>query len=151
MNKIQKLLKHERGFTAVEVLVACVIFPILVIAISNAYDSVRRSYTLGKQYNEIYGVLSACPELDRALEFSSLSSTTNCYPNNTAQGENGSSRIITYSPSLTVTDTTDLAASDPLKSIPDSKVIKIQVAYPGTNNPPLQLRMLITRNGIGQL
>ncbi len=149
--KIKKLIKDIQGFTAVEVLVACVIFPIIVVGLSNAYDAVRRSYTLAKQYNEMYAVLSACPELDRALEFTSLSSTTNCYPNNTVDVEGGSGRTITYSPSMTVTDTSSLPASDPLQPIPDSKIVNIQVGYPGSSAQPLQLRMLITRNGIGQL
>jgi hypothetical protein len=151
MNKIQKLRKESEGYTAVEVLVACVIFPIIVVGLSNAYDAVRRSYTLAKQYNEMYAVLSACPELDRALEFTSLSNTTNCYPNNTVDAEGGRGNIISYSPTLTVTDTSALANTDPLRVVPDSKVINIQVAYPGSSAQPLQLRMLITRNGIGQL
>lgn len=142
----------SRGFTAVEVVIACLIFPIVVIGISNSYDAVRRNYTVSKQLNEMYAVLSACPELDRALEFTSLSSTSNCYPNNVVLAEGGSGNRITYTPTLTVTDTGGLPAADPLSTIPDSKVVDIQVGYPdGSTAKPLQLRMLITRNGIGQL
>ena len=149
--KILRNLQGEQGFTLVELVLACVIFPIIVIGVSNAYDTVRKAYTISKQLNEAYAVLSACPEVDRALEFTSLSSTTNCYPNNTFLAEGGSGNVITYSPNLTVVDTSTLASSDPLRTVPDSKVINISVGYPNSNAPPLQLRLLITRNGIGQL
>ncbi len=141
-----------RGFSIVELLVALALLPLMVVGISEAYNSIRHTYSLSRQLNEMYSVLSACPELDRALEFSSLSSSNNCYPNNSFATENGNSGTITYAPVLTVTDTASLAAADPLKSIPDSKVVSISVAYPAPNSgrPPLQLRMLITRNGIGQ-
>jgi hypothetical protein len=100
----------------------------------------------------MYTVLSACPELDRALEFNSLTSTNNCYPNNSFAKENGQTGTISYSPSLSVTDTSSLTSTDPLKTFPDSKVVNISVAFPAPNSsrPALQLRMLITRNGIGQ-
>ncbi len=147
----KKISNNQHGFTIVELVLACAIFPILVIGLSNAYDSVRKSYTTAKQLNEAYAVLSACPEVDRALEYNSLSSTTNCYPNNTFQAEGGSGNIITYTPTLTVTNTSALPVADPLKTIPDSKIVNISVGYPRNNAPPLQMRMLITRNGIGQL
>lgn len=148
---LKKLKLRQEGFTIVELILACVIFPILVIGISNAYDAVRKAYTTAKQLNEAYAVLSACPEVDRALEYNSLSSTTNCYPNNAFRAEGGSGNIITYTPTLTITDTSALGSTDPLKSVPDSKVVNISVGYPKNTAPPLQLRMLITRNGIGQL
>ncbi|HSX30099.1 MAG TPA: hypothetical protein VLE73_06080 [Candidatus Saccharimonadales bacterium] len=144
----------SKGFTIVELVLACVIFPIVVIGIATAYNSVRRSYSTARQLNEMYAVLSACPEVDRAVEFSSLSSTTNCYPNNTFLVEDSSSgRTISYAPSLTVTDTSALSGSDPLATIPDSKVVQIQVNFlkPNYSATPLKMRMLITRNGIGQL
>jgi type II secretory pathway pseudopilin PulG len=58
-----------------------------------------------------------------------------------------------YTPTLTVTNTSSLAPTDPLYSIPDSKVVSIDVGFPKPNqaSPHLQLRMLITRNGVGQL
>ena len=99
----------------------------------------------------MYAVLSACPEIDRALEYSTLSGSTNCFPNNTFQAEGGSGITITYSPTVTVTDTPSLASGDPLRTVPDSKVIQITVPFLNSSDPPLQLRMLITRNGIGQL
>lgn len=144
---------NESGFSIVELVVACIVLPLVVIGVADSYNSIRQSYSLSRQLNEIYSVLSACPELDRALEFNSLSNSTNCYPNNSFAAENGGPGTITYLPNLQVTSTADLSASDPLKSVPDSKVVSISVDYSSSQNnrPPLQLRMLITRNGIGQL
>jgi Tfp pilus assembly protein PilW len=152
--KLNRKRVGEYGFTIVELILACVIFPIIVLGIATSFVSLRRSYMTARQLNEVYTVLSACPELDRALEFSSLSGSTNCYPNNSFQVEDSNQvGINTYSPSLTVTDTSSLASSDPLKAIPDSKVVNVQVKLPKTTaaEKPYQLRILITRNGIGQL
>ncbi len=148
-----KILKDpEAGFTIVELALACLIFPIIVIGISNAYDGVRRSYTISKQLNEMYSILSSCPEFDRALDYASLSSATNCFPTNTVSAEGGSSTTITYNPTLTVVDTSTLGAGDPLRPIPDSKVLKVSLPFlKNTNTPPLEVRMVITRNGVGQL
>ena len=142
----------DSGFSIVEIVIACIVLPLVVAGVVNSFNAVRHSYSVSKQLNEMYTVLSACPELDRALEFNSLSNTNNCYPNNTFLAENGGTATITYAPSLTVTNTSDLSSSDPLKSIPDSKVVSISVGFPAPNSsrPPVQLRMLITRNGIGQ-
>lgn len=149
--KIVRKHKNKTGFTLVEVVLACVIFPIIVVGISNGYDSIRHTYTISKQLNEIYAVLSACPEIDRALEYDSVSGASNCFPNNSFKAEGGSGNIITYTPSLSVTNTSALPAGDPLQSIPDSKVIDISTGYQQNTGQPLELRMLITRNGIGQL
>lgn len=149
MKFFQKLNK-QAGFTTVELLIASVIFPILVVGISNSFDAVRKSYTQAKELNEMYAVLSACPEIDRALEYNSLSSGTNCYPNNSFKVEGAGTGTITYSPTLTVTDTSALANTDALYNIPDSKVVDISVGYLHTSAPQLELRMLITRNGVGQ-
>jgi hypothetical protein len=142
----------DGGFSIVEIVIACIVLPLVVAGVANSFNAVRHSYSVSKQLNEMYTVLSACPELDRALEFNSLSNTNNCYPNNSFPAENGGTATITYAPSLTVTNTSDLSSSDPLKSIPDSKVVSISVGFPAPNSsrPPVQLRMLITRNGIGQ-
>jgi Tfp pilus assembly protein PilV len=112
--------QKQNGFSLVEVVLACVIFPLIVAGFSYGYDAIRRSYTVSKQLNEMYAVLSACPEIDRALEYDSISSSNNCYPNNSFYAEGGSGNIITYNPTLTVTPTTSLASSDPLKVVPDS-------------------------------
>ena len=142
----------KAGFTAVEFLVAAVIMGIVVSSLAESYNSLRLAYATARQLNEVYTVLSACPEVDRALEFDSLSSTSNCYPNNSFAAENGGPGTITYSPTLTVTPTSSLASTDPLQTVPDSKVLSISVGLPAPNQnaPALQLRMLITRNGIGQ-
>ncbi len=146
-----KLLStSQSGFTLVEIVLACVIFPIIVVGISNSFDAVRKSYTTAKQLNEIYAVLSACPELDRGIQFISLTSTSNCYPNNTFNAEGNSGIQYTYSPTMTVTNTTDLPATDALRTFPDSKVIDVSVGYLHSSAPPLGLRVLITRNGIAQ-
>lgn len=158
MNTRQYLLYHigqtrrQQGLTVVELLVAAVVFGIVVIGLTNAYIAMRQTYTLARQLDEMYIVLSACPEVDRALEFSSLSNSSNCYPNNSFPTEDGTGATVSYSPTITVTDTTALPNTDPLYNIPDSKVVSISVGYqrPYTNVPPLQLRMLITRNGIAQ-
>lgn len=144
-------LSSQSGFTIVELVLASIIFPLVVVGLTNAYGGVRDSYKIAKQYNEMYAVLSACPEIDRALEYTSLSSSTNCFPNNTFKAEGGSGLTITYSPTVTVTDTSSLTTGDPLKTVPDSKVINITVPFLHSSAPSLQLRMLITRNGIGQL
>lgn len=152
--KLRRLAGDDGGgFTIVEAILACAVFGILVGTMFNAFVSLQSSYTTARQLNEIYTVLSACPEVDRALEFSSLSSTTNCYPNNVFPAEDGSSATVTYTPALTVTNTAALMNTDPLYNIPDSKVVQIDVGFPRPNtaSPHLQLRMLITRNGVGQL
>ncbi len=141
----------QSGFTVVEVLLASAIFGILVVGIVSAYASVRSSYSVSRQLNEIYTVLSACPEIDRALEFTSLTSGTNCYPNNQFQAEGGGTNAVTYTPTLTVTDSTSLPMSDPLRTVPDSKVIDVNTGYAlNSNGSILKLRLLITRNGVAQ-
>ena len=144
--------KNDQGFSIVELLVATIIFPLLVIGITTGYNSARHVYQITRQLNEMYIVLSSCPELDRGLEFNSLSSSTNCYPNNTFPAENGGPGTISYSPVLTVTNTSALPGSDPLQAIPDSKIVEENVQWPAPNTglPSLRVRMLITRNGIGQ-
>jgi prepilin-type N-terminal cleavage/methylation domain-containing protein len=148
----QRLHVDSQGFSIVELLIAIIILPIVIGGATTAYNAVRQAYAISRQYNEIYAVLSACPELDRALEFNTLTSTNNCYPNNSFASENGSAATVTYVPSLAVTDTSNLPSTDPLQAIPDSKVVSISVGLhaPYASRPPLQLRMLITRNGLGQ-
>lgn len=148
-NRVNSQL-NSSGFTIVELLLACIIFPLIVIGFTNAMDGIQHAYNTAKQYNEMYAVLSACPEIDRALEYSSLSGTTNCFPNNTFEAEGGSGLITTYTPTVTVTDTNALDVADPLKTVPDSKIISISVPFIKSTVPSLTLRMLITRNGIGQ-
>lgn len=143
--------KRSAGFTAVEVLLAIVVFAFIVAGLTDAATSVRKSYTTAKQLNEMYAVLSSCPELDRALDYANLTGSTNCFPNNTFNAEGGSGLNYTYTPTLSITDTSTLDAADPLKAVPDSKVVHISVGYlKNPAAPPLELKMLVSRNGIAQ-
>ena len=149
--KLTKKLRDERGFTMVEIVTACIVFPLIVIATYSAFRAINLEYTRARQFNDMYAVLSACPEIDRALDYDIVTGSNNCYPNNTFYGENGGSAVFTYTPTLTVTQTSSLANTDPLQAVPDSKVIDITVSRVNSSAPPMELRMLITRNGIGQL
>lgn len=140
----------QRGFTLVEILIAIVVFPIIVAGLTGVFEAVKKSYTMSRQLNEIYAVLSACPEIDRALDYDSLTSSSNCYPNNTFAAENGGANTLTYTPTLTVSDTSSLASSDPLYAIPSSKVVDVKVNFLKNTTAQLEVRMLVTRNGIGQ-
>jgi hypothetical protein len=142
--------KNQNGFTIIEIVTACVVFPMIVVSLYTAFRAVSSVYTQAKQFNEMYAVLSACPEIDRALDYDIVSGTNNCYPNNTFYGENSGSAVYTYTPTLNVTPTSSLPGTDPLQTVPDSKVVDINVQNLNTSAPALELRMLITRNGIGQ-
>lgn len=147
----RKYQKKESGFTIVEILVGTVVLPMMLISVVAIFNLIRTQYGYARQYNEVYAVLSACPELDRALQYEILSGSTNCFPNNIFAAEGGGSGTISYTPTLTVTDTSALAVSDPLKTIPDSKVVDLSLNISQNNNSiPLKLRLLITRSGIGQ-
>lgn len=145
---------NTKGFTVVEIIAGIIIFGIIVSGLLSAYKSIRYSYATARQLNEMYTVLSACPEVDRALEYTSLTGATNCYPNNSFRVENTTNAaFIDYAPTIDVVTTSSLPSGDPLKTIPDSKVVEIELPFlaPNENVTPLQLRLLITRNGIGQL
>lgn len=145
-------VESDGGFTIIEVLIATIILPLLIVAVSQIFNLIRIQYGYARQYNEVYAVLSACPELDRALQYDILSGATNCFPNNEFLAEGSSGNTITYVPTLSVSNTSDLGASDPLSTIPDSKVVDLSVDITQNNtNLPLKMRLLITRNGIGQL
>lgn len=141
---------NESGFTIVEIVLVCVILPLLVVSMAIGYNSIKKSYSLSRQLTEVYSVLSACPEIDRALEYDSVTQSTNCYPNNSFLSEGSSGVTLTYNPTLTITQTSALANTDPLYSVPDSKVVDVKVGYYKGATQPFELRMLITRNGIGQ-
>lgn len=145
-----KIPKSQAGFSVIEILIVTVVISTLFIGISNAFTNVSRTYTLTRQLNEMYAVLSSCPEIDRALQYDSISGSTNCFPNNVFRGEGVSGATITYTPTLTVTPTTGLATGDPLYNVPDSKVVDISVSNPTSNAQPWRIRLLVARNGIGQ-
>jgi type II secretory pathway pseudopilin PulG len=147
-------VRHSKtGFSAVEFLIAAMVFGIIAAGITSSFLGIRRSYNVARQLNEMYTVLSACPEIDRALEFNSLSDTANCSPNNEFAREDGLGGKRTYTPALDVTLTSDpalVAAGDPLRNFPDSKVVDVKVGFPDKKTKSMELRMLITRNGVGQ-
>ena len=149
--KIDNKKLSQDGFTIVEIVTAIIVFPMIVASLYTAFRAVSTDYARARQYNDIYAVLSACPEIDRALDYDIVTGTNNCYPNNTFYGENNGLAVYNYSPALTVTQTSSLPNTDPLQAVPDSKVIDISVNRINSSATPMELRMLITRNGIGQL
>jgi hypothetical protein len=149
--KLFRLKNNQKGFTIVEIATACVIFPLIVVSVYSAFRALSLDYARARQFNDMYAVLSACPEIDRALDYDIVTGTNNCYPNNTFYGENSGTAVYSYTPTLTVSPTSSLPGTDPLQGVPDSKVIDITVSRPNSSAPSLELRMLITRNGIGQL
>lgn len=143
--------QKQGGFTLVEIVIALMIFPILVAGVASGFQAVSKSYRISRQLNEMYAVLSACPELDRALDYAILSNGSNCFPNNTFVAEGGSGKIITYSPTLSVSTTASLPVGDPLRAIPDSKVVEVSTGYSiDSSGTPLKLKLLVTRNGVAQ-
>lgn len=140
----------EQGFSIVEVLLVAIIIAILSTSLLGAFQSLSQTYALTRQLNEIYAVLSSCPEIDRALQFDSISGATNCFPNNVFQGEGLTASKISYTPTLTVLNTTALSTSDPLKGIPDSKVVDVSTTLPNDSSATWRVRLLVTRGGIGQ-
>lgn len=150
---VTQIRQKPHGFSIIEALVGIVVFCILTLGLFGTYNAVQNSYATARQLNEMYTVLSACPEINRALDYTSLDTGTNCYPNNSFQTEHGvAGANIQYSPNLSVTETSDLPVADPLQGIPDSKVVKVTLNFlsPYSSFPPLELRLLITRNGVGQ-
>ena len=149
-----KTFRNENGFSAVEFMVAAVVFGMLASSIITAFISLRNTYEKARELNEMYTVLSACPEIDRALEYNSLNDAVNCSPNNAFAREDGYLGTRVYSPILDVALTTDpviVGANDPLKNIPDSKIVDVKVGFvKNQTSRPMELRMLITRNGVGQ-
>ena len=149
MKKIKKRLQN--GFTVAEVLISVVVFSIMAVAMAEGFTAADNVYTRTRQLYDIYTVLSACPEIDRALQYEQVTGSAQCFPNNTFDKEGGYSGTISYSPSLTVTDTANLPNGDALKSVPNGKVVEVQVNYLNPVNNPWDIRLLISRNGIGQL
>ncbi|MBX4190906.1 hypothetical protein KW794_02345 [Candidatus Saccharibacteria bacterium] len=52
---------NSDGFTIVEIVTACVVFPMIVISVYTAFRAVSAVYVQARQFNEMYAVLSACP------------------------------------------------------------------------------------------
>lgn len=146
-------MKHRQdsGFSIVEIIIGIVLLGIITGGIATAFDSLIRDYARSRELTEIYTALSGCPEIDRALQFDAITST-NCSPNDTfdsetALGNNDISYTTSSVPKLT-TDASLATGPDPVYNIPDSKVIDVSVN--SKSNKQWKLRLLITRNGIGQ-
>lgn len=121
---------------------------IIIGGVAQAFDWLFKDYARSRALNEIYAALSGCPEIDRAMQYESIIST-NCSPNDTfdaeiATGNNDINYVTSSAPVLT----SALAPSDPAYGIPDSKVVDVTVT-PDTGSP-WKIRLLISRNGIGQ-
>lgn len=143
--------KNQRGFTVAEVLISVIVFGIMAVGMAQAFTAVDNVYARTRQLYELYTVLSACPEIDRALQYEQVTGSVQCFPNNSFDKEGGYTGQISYSPVLTVTDTGSLPVGDALRTIPNSKVVDVKVDYLNPINAPWNIRLLISRNGIGQL
>jgi prepilin-type N-terminal cleavage/methylation domain-containing protein len=144
MNKL-----NNNGFTIIESVVSIIVISIMIIGISDSYKMILSAYSVSRQLNEVYTVLSACPEIDRSLDFSALNQNSSCSPNDSFSAENNGGHTITYNPTLLVSNTSSLSVGDPLRDIPDSKVIEVSTPLK-TNSNVVKVKLLITRNGIGQ-
>lgn len=147
--------RHE-GFSIVEVIITMIVATVSFAGLAMMYDSITRLYRESRQLNEVYAVLSSCPEIDRALQYDSISSVANCFPNNIFEGEGLTKSQITYSPSLTVKQAAGgpgdpvLDSTDVLYGIPDAKVVDISVNSLTDSKNSWEIRLLVSRNGIGQ-
>lgn len=138
----------ESGFSIVEIIISIVVLGIVILGIAQAFDWLYKDYARARELNEIYAALSGCPEIDRAMQYESITST-NCSPNDTFDAEtSGGNNNISYSTSSAPILTSALVNSDPVYNIPDSKVVDVTV-NPKVGNP-WKIRLLISRNGIGQ-
>ena len=120
----------------------------VITGIALAFDWLMRDYARSRELNEIYAALSGCPEIDRAMQYESIIST-NCSPNDTFDAETASGdNDITYSTTSAPVLTSALPTTDPAYNIPDSKVVDVTVTP--KQGQPFKIRLLISRNGIGQ-
>lgn len=138
----------EAGFSIVEIVIGIVVMGFVIGGVAVAFDWLFKDYARSRELNEIYAALSGCPEIDRAMQYESIIST-NCSPNDTFDAETATgNNDITYVTSSTPVLTSALATSDPAYGIPDSKVVDVTVTP--KNGAPWKIRLLISRNGIGQ-
>ncbi len=138
----------QSGFTIVEILIGIILLSLIVSGAALAFDGLNRGYAKTRELSEVYAALSGCPEIDRALQFDAITQT-NCSPNDTFNSETATgNNDITYTTSSLPQLTSALPSGDPVKDIPDSKVVDVTVNT--KNAKQWKLRLLITRNGIGQ-
>lgn len=139
---------EQAGFSIVEIIIGIVLMGIIIVGVATAFDWLFKDYARSRELNEIYAALSGCPEIDRAMQYESIIST-NCSPNDTFDSETAAgNNNIAYTTSSTPILTSALATSDPAYNIPDSKVVDV-IVTPKTGQP-WKIRLLISRNGIGQ-
>ena len=139
---------QESGFSIVEIIIGIALLGIVISGVALAFDWLFKDYAHSRELNEIYAALSGCPEIDRAMQYESITST-NCSPNDTFDAEiAGGNSDITYVTSSAPILTSALAVDDPAYNIPDSKVVDVTVT-PKVGKT-WKVRLLISRNGIGQ-
>lgn len=139
---------NQSGFSIVEIIIGIVLLGIMIGGVATAFDWLFKDYARSRELNEIYAALSGCPEIDRAMQYESIIST-NCSPNDTFDAETASgNNDITYVTSSAPILTSALAPSDPAYGIPDSKVVDVTVTP--KSGDQWKIRLLISRNGIGQ-
>lgn len=139
---------NETGFSIVEIVIGIALIGMITIGVAQAFDWLVKDYAYSRELNEIYAALSGCPEIDRAMQYESITST-NCSPNDQFDAETATgSNDITYVTSSVPSLTSSLPASDPVRNIPDSKVVDVTVNP--QSGSPWKIRLLISRNGIGQ-
>jgi hypothetical protein len=140
--------KKSSGFSIVEIIIGIALLGIVIGGVSLAFDWLFKDYARTRELNEIYAALSGCPEIDRAMQYESITST-NCSPNDTFDAETaGGNNDITYITNSAPVLTSALSPTDPAYGIPDSKVVDVSVAP--KSGHPWKIRLLISRNGIGQ-
>jgi type II secretory pathway pseudopilin PulG len=139
---------NQNGFTIVEIIIGIVLLGAVIGGVAVAFDWLFKDYARSRELNEIYAALSGCPEIDRAMQYESIIST-NCSPNDTFDAEIATgNNDITYVTSSSPVLTSALAPSDPAYNIPDSKVVDVTVTPKSSSS--WKIRLLISRNGIGQ-
>lgn len=139
---------NQLGFSIVEIIISIVMLGFVIGGVATAFDWLFKDYARSRELNEIYAALSGCPEIDRAMQYESIIST-NCSPNDTFDSETvGGLNDITYVTSSAPVLTSALAPTDPAYGIPDSKVVDVTVTP--KHGSPWKIRLLISRNGIGQ-
>ena len=139
---------QQSGFSIVEIIVGIALLGMIIGGVALAFDWLIKDYARARELNEIYSALSGCPEIDRAMQYESIIST-NCSPNDTFDAETATGdNDITYVTNSDPVLTSDLPNTDPAYNIPDSKVVDVTVE-PKTGDT-WKIRLLISRNGIGQ-
>ena len=140
--------QKQGGFTIVEIVIGIVLIGIIAGGVAQAFDWLIRDSARSRETNEIYAALSGCPEVDRAMQYESIVST-NCSPNDTFDAEiQGGNNEISYATSSIPVLTSSLNSADPVYNVPDAKVIDVTVTP--KSGHPWKIRLLVSRNGIGQ-